>query len=83
VKRTVAAANGFTLLCLGARRASTGIGNVFKTRNEVLFMAWGYDLSGEPPSLRPGKDSEIVLTRIGDDERAGRPRRGSDHLVTS
>jgi hypothetical protein len=55
---------GFALHSL---RLTTGfegfIGNLFNTRNEVLFMAWGYDLSGEPPWLWPGKDIDLETLR--------------------
>jgi hypothetical protein len=55
---------GFALQSLRLTRGFEGfIGNLFKTRNEVLFLAWGYDLSGEAPWLWPGKDIDVETLR--------------------
>jgi hypothetical protein len=43
---------------------------VFKGENEVYFLAWCWDLSGEPVSLYPGKTAEgsssLIKLRAGD-----------------
>jgi hypothetical protein len=63
---------GFALQSLKLTRGFEGlIGNVFKTKNEIFFLAWGYDLSGEPPWLFPGgefdpEQLEIKL-EVGDE----------------
>lgn len=46
------------------------LGNIFDKKNEIYFLAWAYDLSGQPISFYPGEGFEngdvIIPIRAGD-----------------
>jgi hypothetical protein len=58
---------GFGLQSLKLLRGFEGlIGNLFKNDAEIYFLAWAYDLSGEPPWLYPGPgfDAEELQIKL-------------------